>query len=321
MADVAVTSGEDLLGDQRLFKHVLTAGERPPPAPGSVVSVHYTCSVPSSAGQGCSTIVDDSRGRGRPFTFTLGQDEVNAGLERAVASMAVGEHARFAVHSDLVYGAAGCGGGAVPGCGMLDFAVELLEVREPASHNDACGAAGSAEERLQWALRAKDRGNVDFKAGTLECAAQTYEAALRLLGCIDADPEVDDGSWQDAALREERDKVAVSCFLNLAQCELKLERFLEAQSHASAALALDPANSKAIYRRGLAHMAMGLWEQARADLVEAVRREPRNSEVRVQLQECQKRCQASEQLERHTFGGMFGRGSLYEERASGGGGT
>lgn len=83
------------------------------------------------------------------------------------------------------------------------------------------------------------------------------------------------------------------------------------------ALDLEPENSKAMYRRGVAALGVGSLERAKADLVEAVRREPRSAEARAQLQECQRRLQASEKKERSTFGGMFDRGkvSLYGEKS------
>jgi len=62
-------------------------------------------------------------------------------------------------------------------------------------------------------------------------------------------------------------------------------------------------------------MGIGLLNQARDDLAEAARREPRSTEVRAQLQECQKRLQATEQRDRSTFGGMFDRGSIYGEKS------
>mmetsp|Transcript_83970 Transcript_83970/g.270501 ORF Transcript_83970/g.270501 Transcript_83970/m.270501 type:complete len:336 (-) Transcript_83970:34-1041(-) len=320
----------DVLGDGRLLKEVIQVGDGPVPDEGSWAKIRYRCCLAAEAG-GSGAVLDDSSARGKPFVFTLGQDEVILGLEHGVSSMKTGERASFVVHPDLAYGAAGCGGGALPGVppgsggdgalggpGAVRLEVELLEV--------GCGGAGasgadgeeapvlSPEERLQRAMIAKDVGNTDFKRGELSRASSAYESALQLVGFIGADPDVEDVSWADAARREARDKLAVSCFLNLAQCELKLELFLEAEGHSTAALDIEPANSKAIYRRGLARMHLGLLVQARSDLAEAARREPLSAEVRSQLQECTRRLQASDQRERSTFGGMFGRGSMYPEK-------
>uniref|UniRef100_A0A7S4PSK0 peptidylprolyl isomerase n=1 Tax=Alexandrium monilatum TaxID=311494 RepID=A0A7S4PSK0_9DINO len=246
--------------------------------------------------------------------------------------------ARLTMHPDLAYGSAGCNGGAVPAAGMasispvdgaagsglpsgsLSYEVELLDVgRSPTGEEEDL----SPEECLQRAMRAKDAGNTHFKAGDLQLAAETYMGALRLLGHSDTKEGSEelnreqDFRWSDSARREARDRLLLACCLNLTQCELKLDRFLEAFNHATAALGLDPNSSKALYRRGLAALGSGLLDQAKTDLVKAARLEPKNGEIRSQLQACQQRIQESEQKDRSTFGGMFGRGYLYGEKDAG----
>mmetsp|Transcript_121693 Transcript_121693/g.306138 ORF Transcript_121693/g.306138 Transcript_121693/m.306138 type:complete len:568 (+) Transcript_121693:30-1733(+) len=329
----------DLLGDGRLFKEVLAAGDGTFPAEGGWARIHYRGDLVGNNSCFETEPLDSSRARDQMLTFSLGEFEVIPGLETGVASMRVGERAAFTVHPDLAYGFAGCGGGVIPGASVSDgigskggavmgairLEVELLEVGGSSSHmSDEATDALSSEERLQRAMRAKDAGNVDFKAGKMELAAFAYESALKFLGCLAAQEgedgglsgvhDPDDAHWADEARRECRNKLALSCFLNLAQCELRSDRLHEAALHASKALSLDPSNSKAVYRRGLAHMGIGLLKQAREDLMAAARREPRSSEVRAQLQACQKRLQASEQQDRSAFEGMFHRGSLYGEK-------
>jgi len=183
----------------------------------------------------------------------------------------------------------------------------------------------SPEEALQRALRAKDGGNNHFRAGELQVAAEAYKTALQLLGFApdkgiedpqqaEAVKEQEEARWSDVARHEARDKLMLTCCLNLAQCELKLERFIQAFQHASAAVSMEPNNSKALYRRGSAALSNGLYDQAHADLTRAAKVEPRNAEIRAQLQTCQQRARESEQRDRSTFGGMFGRGSLYSEQ-------
>jgi len=326
------TTHSDVFGDGRLLKEVLLQGSGLRPELGDAVNIHYLCRLVSS-----DLVLDSTKQRGGPFAFTLGESEVIPGLEQAVGSMQGGEQAVFTVHPELALGSAGCSGGAVPPCAtgasdpaalaasMLRLEVELLEVsrRQEAAGTLEVASGLSQEERLQRAMKAKEAGNTHFKASDLQAAAARYQAALELLGYIakanegesgaDASTEAGSDEWVDVARKEARDKVALSCFLNLAQCELKLERFLLALEHAGLALAIDPESSKAVYRRGLAAMGAGLLDQAKADLVEAAKREPRNAEVRAQLQECQRRAQASEKKDRSTFGGMFGRGTIYSE--------
>uniref|UniRef100_A0A6T0QQX2 peptidylprolyl isomerase n=1 Tax=Alexandrium monilatum TaxID=311494 RepID=A0A6T0QQX2_9DINO len=330
---MACVPEQDLLGDGRLLKEVQRVGQGRRPEPGDRIKIHYVCRL-----VGSDEIIDSSYARGEPFAFTLAEGEVIPGWEEGISSMCCGEQARLTMHPDLAYGSAGCNGGAVPAAGMasispvdgaagsglpsgsLSYEVELLDVgRSPTGEEEDL----SPEECLQRAMRAKDAGNTHFKAGDLQLAAETYMGALRLLGHSDTKEGSEelnreqDFRWSDSARREARDRLLLACCLNLTQCELKLDRFLEAFNHATAALGLDPNSSKALYRRGLAALGSGLLDQAKTDLVKAARLEPKNGEIRSQLQACQQRIQESEQKDRSTFGGMFGRGYLYGEKDAG----
>merc|ERR1712151_873950 len=75
---------------------------------------------------------------------------------------------------------------------------------------------------------------------------------------------------------------------NQALCLLKLDRYYEAEERAGAALAADPANSKASFRRGVARLQLGDAVGACEDLQRASRLEPSNRDVRQKLEEAQK---------------------------------
>jgi len=74
--------------------------------------------------------------------------------------------------------------------------------------------------------------------------------------------------------------------------------------HAEAALLLHPKNSKALYRRGLAGLGCGLLQQAKEDLREAAKLEPRNADIRRHLQECQQRM-TEEKSSTKAYGGFL----------------
>jgi len=159
-----------------------------------------------------------------------------------------------------------------------------------------------------------ERGNSEFKNSDFHSAIASYAKAIQLLD-LEADDQGDEvlNKWSDSARREARDKLGLACFLNSAQCQLKLELFDAASRSCNVALVLDPRSGKAIYRRGLAAMGLGYLESARTDLTEAVRREPQIAEVRAQLQLCTQKLNSSVQKERSTFSGLFGKASLYDD--------
>eukprot|EP00438_Fugacium_kawagutii_P004891 Skav229204 [mRNA] locus=scaffold2439:46560:63104:+ [translate_table: standard] len=99
---------------------VLREGSGDVPKSGDRVTVHYVCRLADE------TIVDDSRGRGEPMCFALGQGDVIAGWESALPSMHCGELATLIVHPEMSYGEAQLG--AVPPGSCLHFELELLSV-------------------------------------------------------------------------------------------------------------------------------------------------------------------------------------------------
>lgn len=311
----------DILDDGQLVKTVLRQSRDLAQASvGARVQVHYVGRLGGPNGE----IIDSSRDRNEPLTFTVGKGEVLPGLDLGIATMRQGELAAFVVQPELAYGPAGCSGG-VPASPPTDavnatlyFVVELLEVETDTGECHGIGDEEddfsdlSPEERIEVAMRNKDLGNSHFKASSLEQALAVYCIALRALGLqVVAKEEVEknaedakneeDQIWSCGLLREERSKLGLSCHLNAAQCCLRLEQPQRAFQHALVAVNLDPSNAKALYRCGSAAMVLGLFDRARADLTEAARRDPRNTEIRSQLQACQKQAQSADMKERNTL--------------------
>lgn len=104
-----------------LYRRDLEIGEGAFATPGDVVNVHYTGWLPDG------TQFDSSRGKG-PFVFQLGAGSVIEGWDVGVAGMREGGKRQLVVPPDLGYGAAGAGGGIIPGNATLVFEVELVSV-------------------------------------------------------------------------------------------------------------------------------------------------------------------------------------------------
>ncbi|RMZ56836.1 hypothetical protein APUTEX25_002925 [Auxenochlorella protothecoides] len=101
----------------------------------------------------------------------------------------------------------------------------------------------------------KQDGNALHRAGKYEAAAEKYARAVNnLTGRTDA-----------AAV-----SLRLGCQNNLGSCHLALGRWSEARADCDAVLAADPANRKALYRRGQALLALQLPELAVRDLAAAL---------------------------------------------------
>lgn len=87
---------------------------------GDTVSVHYAGTLQD--GQE----FDNSRKRGEPFSFTLGEGKVIKGWEDGITGMQVGGKRILVIPSDQGYGDKGYG--PIPGGATLVFAIELLSI-------------------------------------------------------------------------------------------------------------------------------------------------------------------------------------------------
>jgi peptidylprolyl isomerase len=73
-------------------------------------------------------LFDSSYENRRPFSFRVGSGDVIKGWDEAVRSMKIGSRRVIIVPPALGYGAAGAGGGRIPGGASLIFFLELLSV-------------------------------------------------------------------------------------------------------------------------------------------------------------------------------------------------
>ena len=95
------------------------------PNKGDVVSVHYVGTLHSDGSK-----FDSSRDRDEQFKFTLGVGQVIKGWDLGIASMRVGERAKFTLPSEYAYGKRGSPP-KIPADATLDFDVELFDFSKP----------------------------------------------------------------------------------------------------------------------------------------------------------------------------------------------
>jgi peptidylprolyl isomerase len=246
---------------------------------------------------------DSSRDRGKPFKFTIGQGMVIKAWDEGFASMKVGEHAILKVRSDYGYGDSGSPP-KIPAKAELLFDVELLGFKEKPKERWQM----TSEERLEFANKIKADGTELFKKKNYSEAATKYEDAAAY--------SVDEGISGDDIPEAER-PLYVSCWSNIAMCYINMKEWADATHACNTVLAIgseEKTNIKALYRRGLARMKLGLYKEAKADLMDAYKIDNSNKEVRRAIKQLKEGVAESKKKEKATFGGFLGKVDIYKDK-------
>ena len=154
------------------------------------------------------------------------------------------------------------------------------------------------------ALRLKQRGTEDFKAKSYDGAASKYSCA--------AEYAAEAGQLAEPALLG-------SLLLNEAQCRLNLHQPQGAAALCSRVLEREPHNVKALYRRAVAALEQAEYVDARRDLTNAAKLDPKNRDVRVKLAACQQAAAEQKSRERRLYAAMIGGGANGDETGIEGG--
>lgn len=171
-------------------------------------------------------------------------------------------------------------------CGSLADGAALPPLAAPAD-GDAlpnfpqdCDPPLSDAEKAAAAEAAKARGNALFASGAFLPAVAKYAKALRYATAVAA---------ATSALKPALDATRLACHNNAAQCLLKLGRWADARASASAALGIDAANAKALFRRAVALLELGDVGAAVEDLTKAAQADPGNADVQRLLADANQR--------------------------------
>eukprot|EP00934_Nitzschia_sp_Nitz4_P002353 Nitzschia sp. Nitz4//scaffold119_size111653//22117//23821//NITZ4_004180-RA/size111653-processed-gene-0.162-mRNA-1//1//CDS//3329533806//2353//frame0 len=282
---------------KKILKEAPEGASGPPPN-GNEVEAHYTGTLVSDGSK-----FDSSRDRGKTFKFTIGQGMVIKGWDEGFASMKVGEHAMLKVRSDFGYGDSGSPP-KIPPKADLYFDVELLGFKEKPKERWQM----TTEERLKEAEKLKAQGTELFKKQLYSEATVKYEDA--------ASYAVDEGISGDDIPEAER-PLYISCWSNAAMCFIKLKEWADATRACNQVLDMETeeaSNIKVLYRRGLARMHLGLYKEAKVDLMAAYKIDNSNKEVRKALAQLKEEVANSKKKEKAAFGGMFGKVDMYQDK-------
>eukprot|EP00929_Paragymnodinium_shiwhaense_P017260 TRINITY_DN126333_c0_g1_i1.p1 TRINITY_DN126333_c0_g1~~TRINITY_DN126333_c0_g1_i1.p1 ORF type:complete len:204 (-),score=53.27 TRINITY_DN126333_c0_g1_i1:93-704(-) len=166
----------------------------------------------------------------------------------------------------------------------------------------------TAEERSKHALKCKEIGNGGMKTGDWVYALFAYQEGIRYLEYAPGRegriaPEFDHGGAEQ--LQRDQDLLVLLC-INCAAALLKLGEESRAINYCMQALVFEPANIKAIFRAGQAHLALGNFSPAADAAKRVLELEPSNRDA-LQLQRtAEAKLKASEKQEKALFSKMLG---------------
>lgn len=166
----------------------------------------------------------------------------------------------------------------------------------------------SVEERLAQAEKIKAEGTELFKKQLYSEATAKYEDAASFA--------VDEGISGDDIPEAER-PLYISCWSNAAMCYIKLKEWADATRACNQVLEMqseEATNIKALYRRGLARIHLGLYKEAKVDLMAAYKLDNSNKEVRKALAQLKEGVANSKQKEKAAFGGFLGKVDIYNDK-------
>lgn len=279
----------DVTGDAKVFKKILKEGEGSLVAnEGATVTISYTARLEDGTVFERKGIDD-----GQPLQFITDEEQVIAGLDRAVATMKKGEYAILTVKPEYGFGNIETKRdlAIVPPSSILVYEVEMLDFikeKTPWEMNN--------QEKIKAAERKKEEGNLLFKSGKYLRAGKKYDKAASYVG----EEEVfgDDEQKLVTAMR-------VTCWLNKAACSLKLNDFQGAIKLCSKVLDIEFYNIKALYRRAQALIQTTDLVSADMDIKKALEVDPQNREVKL-IQKTLKQLQAeSNKRDAKLYSNMF----------------
>ncbi|KAE9007033.1 hypothetical protein PR003_g17243 [Phytophthora rubi] len=201
-----------------------------------------------------------------PFEFQLGREKVIKGWDIGVATMNVGEVARFIIAPQYGYGHEGFAPKVEPD-ETLDFEIELLSFKDPLPRFPTQAELAESrkkqyeedkktleenppptvDERIESALEQKEKGNALIAKKDYEQAQKCYDSGF--VHIFYAKEE-----WENFVSQEDKDKVnnvKLVLYLNRALCKIKLAKIEDALWDCDQAILIDPKNSKGHFRRGL----------------------------------------------------------------------
>ncbi|KAI3474153.1 hypothetical protein Pfo_028941 [Paulownia fortunei] len=283
----------DVLGDGRLIKRRLRdgRGEFPMDCPlhDSLLHVHYKGMLLNEE----NTVFYDTRvdNNGQPLEFRSGEGLVPEGFEMCTRLMLPGELALITCPPDYAYDKFPRPA-EVPQGAYIQWEIELVDYEK---QKDWTGF--NFREIMDDVEKIKGTGNRLFKEGKYELAKAKYEHVLREFNHVN--PQDDDEGKEFSDTRN-------LLHLNVAACLLKMGEFRKSIEACNKVIRQTLFSCKALYRRGMAYMAAGDFEEARADFNKMMTIDkPSETTAKAALLKLKKEEQETHRRARQQFKGLF----------------
>ncbi|XP_019175212.1 PREDICTED: peptidyl-prolyl cis-trans isomerase FKBP65-like isoform X2 [Ipomoea nil] len=236
-----------------------------------------------------------------PFEFTIDEEQVIDGLDKAIKTMKKGEIAVVTIQPEYAFGSSESPQelAVVPGNSTVYYEVEMVSFIKDKETWEM-----NTQEKIEAAQAKKEQGNVFFKAGKYEKASKRYEKAVNFIEY--------DSSFSD----EEKQAVTVlkvSCNLNNAACKLKLKDYKEAVKLCTKVLEIDSRSVKALYRRAQAYIQLADLDLAELDIKKALEIDPDNRAVKVEYRMLKEKIREYNKKDAQFYSNIFAKMSKMEQ--------
>eukprot|EP00112_Aurelia_sp_Birch-Aquarium-sp1_P024134 Seg748.1 transcript_id=Seg748.1/GoldUCD/mRNA.D3Y31 product="Inactive peptidyl-prolyl cis-trans isomerase FKBP6" protein_id=Seg748.1/GoldUCD/D3Y31 len=282
--------------DKGVLKQIVTHGTGNKVPQGASVKVHYNAYLEYSEEPFDSSIL-----RNYPVRVKLGAGEQILGWEIAIPTMKKGEKSRFLVKSEYAYGKMGCPP-RIPANATVLFLIEVLHFVDEAKADEFDNSTREQiqkmtfRDRLCLADSLRQRGNDEFKNKRYTQALKTYRKAV---------DQMETSRLADEEEERTMEKTCLTLYLNASICGIKIGNWRNAAIFARKALRIDKKSVKANYRLGKALGQMSEFEDARKLLLEAQRLDPKNREVRAELEKLNNNLKKFQQMDKMMCSKMF----------------
>lgn len=258
--------------NDNVYKKIITAGydNRPVPRTACRVSVNYNGFFEKE-----TTPFDSTYLRGKPFVFTIGQDDILEGLNEAVLTMNIGEESQFVLSYKILFKEMGCPPRVPPKADGL-FVIRLINFTEIGDENATDGLTEEARNKYSYVsekAHATYLNAVDsFKSGRFVAAKNSFHKAVNALEFCNAANEEED---------KKRNEMLIKLYRNLAVTYNKIEQPNRACDMCKELKRLEiyHEDCKGMFQEGKALALLGDYRNARKWLSKAQRLEPNNIEI------------------------------------------